>query len=361
MNLNSWLKDSSRRLEAAGITTARLDCLVLIGDALEKDKAWILSHTDHALQRSDVIMLNNKVAQRVKHIPLAYIRGKVEFYGREFLVTSHTLVPRPETETMIQLLHNVMNREAAILSWQDGGPLTGIHRPPRQSKKTSKTSALIHTNGGYKVVWEKVSRKFSHTKYANPPLQRLARHDNDFCIIDIGSGSGAIAITAKLQFPDACVIATDIDKSCLSAARKNAQKLKADIEFLRGNLLQPFEKRPTTNQKQLILLCNLPYVPDDFAINTAATHEPKHALFGGPDGLDLYRQLFKQIAEGRLKPQHILTESMPPQHAALAEIAASTGYNLLKTDDFIQVFTTDNCLLVTATNSPPEHYPALPK
>ena len=282
MKIDDWLESSTSALKDAGITTARLDCLVLLEDETGKDRAWLLSHPECELQGSVLKKLNTKITQRCQHIPLAYIRGKAEFYGREFAVNAHTLVPRPETETMIDL------------------------------------------------------------------LKQVAINDLRLTIYDIGTGSGAIAITAKLELPEAEVFATDIDEKCLETARANAKNLGADIEFLHGNLLEPISqngerrKKNGENKKQAeafsVLLCNLPYVPDNFQINRAATHEPRHALFGGPDGLDMYRELFSQLNALATKPLYILAESLPPQHELLASIAKAAGYKLTKTEDFIQLF-----------------------
>ncbi|TAH34243.1 peptide chain release factor N(5)-glutamine methyltransferase [Candidatus Saccharibacteria bacterium] len=303
MTIQTWLAQATATLESAGISTSRLDCLVLLSDSLEKDKAWLLSHPEYEIQGSEVKILNNKVAQRAKHVPLAYIRGHAEFYGREFAVNTHTLVPRPETETIIDLIKALPLRHPELVS--------GSMRGDIRSSEVPHGSRL----GG--------------------------RDDSEIVIADIGTGSGAIAITAKLEFPNAQVIATDIDQNCLETAQVNAQALGADIIPLQGDLLQPvFDlKLDTCN---LILLCNLPYVPDNFHINRAATHEPHHALFGGPDGLDLYRKLFTQTANLSRPPHYILTEALPTQHKALAEIAKAAGYTLEKTDDFIQLFTLEN-------------------
>jgi len=215
--------------------------------------------------------LDTQISQRRLHVPLAYIRGKAEFYGREFTVNAHTLVPRPETETIISLLKGLVRVELSL----------------------------------------------ARATFA-----------------DVGTGSGAIAITAKLEFPEATVFATDIDTECLATADANAKKHKASIVCRYGNLL---EALPLSTPPE-ILLCNLPYVPDNFQINTAATHEPRHALFGGPGGLDLYRELFGQTEKMGRPPKYLLTESLPPQHKVLTGIAKDAGYHLRQTDDFIQLF-----------------------
>jgi release factor glutamine methyltransferase len=264
MRAEDWLAATIQRFTDADIPTARLDCLVLLEDATGKDRAWLLAHPEHILEQSSVLRLEGRVAQRTRHIPLAYIRGKAEFYGREFKVTSNTLVPRPETETIIDLLKSL--------------------RLPSKSR-----------------------------------------------ILDVGTGSGCIAITVSLELKEFEVDGSDIDVRCLKIARENAQALNAKIHFFLSDLLE----HATTYD---VLLANLPYVPDNFQINTAATHEPAHALFGGADGLDLYRALFTQLHTHDTKPRYVLTESLPPQHKNLATIAKAVGYTLWHTDDFIQVF-----------------------
>jgi len=264
---NKWLKAAQQKLAAANIATARLDALVLLEDETGKDRSWLLAHPEYELPTSVINALNNKVAQRVLHTPLAYIRGKTEFYGREFLVSPAVLEPRPESETMIDLL---------------------LHLPAVKAKN-------VH-------------------------------------IADVGTGSGALGITTKLELPNATVDLLEIDMAAMEMAKKNVVNHAITVNVIESNLLASSPKSYD------ILLCNLPYVPDDFQINTAAMSEPRIAIFGGPDGLEIYRQLFVQIVDLQKKPLFVLSEALPPQHEALAGIAKSAGYKLQKTDDFIQVF-----------------------
>src|SRR5215471_10178286 len=104
MTIISWLQSSTLKLTEAGITTARLDCLVLLEDETGEDRSWLLAHPEHSLQIETTQKLNKKVIQRARHEPLAYIRKKTEFYGREFYIDHHVLEPRPESETMIDVL-----------------------------------------------------------------------------------------------------------------------------------------------------------------------------------------------------------------------------------------------------------------
>ena len=275
MTVNDWLVGASNKLEAAGIGTARLDSLVLLEDVTKKDRAHLLAHPEMALQIASLKKLDALVERRTKHEPLAFIRGKTEFYGREFIINQDVLEPRPESETMIDLLKTLLQ-----------------HKTP-------------------------------HSKV------------QPWNIVDVGTGSGALAITAKLELPGSEVIATDIDPKCLVIAQKNAKKHEVNIKFLQGNLLQPI----SANSYQLTaIIANMPYVPDNYKINQAAAMEPQQAIFGGADGLDLYRQLFDQLNSGNIRTQFVLTESLPTQHLVLEDIAKKVGFKLQKSEDFIQVF-----------------------
>lgn len=266
MDSNSFLNQSVHSLGDS--KTARLDVLVLLEDATGHDRGWLLAHPEFELDAVTIKKLTAQIERRAGHEPLSYIRGKSEFYGREFLVTPDTLQPRTETETIIDLLKNLILEKPVIIA-------------------------------------------------------------------DIGTGSGCLAITAKLEFKLATVYATEIDDAALEIARENAKLLQADIEFFKGNLVEPLAAQ---NLMPTVLLCNLPYVPDTYEINQAAKHEPAIALYGGEDGLDLYNELFDRISKISTKLQFIITESLPMQHIALANIALVHGYQLDHAQDFIQVF-----------------------
>src|SRR5882757_1080566 len=104
MRVDDWLKQAQQKLETAGIGTARLDTLVLLEDELNKSRAHLLAHPELNLTPKNVQVLSEQLARRARHEPLAYLRGKTEFYGREFVVRPAVLEPRPESETMIELL-----------------------------------------------------------------------------------------------------------------------------------------------------------------------------------------------------------------------------------------------------------------
>lgn len=104
MNVQQFLTTATQKLVAADIKTARLDCLVLLEDALGADRSLLLAHPERELSHAQSTRLNTLITRRIQHEPLAYLRGKVMFYGREFAVNNSVLVPRPESESVINLL-----------------------------------------------------------------------------------------------------------------------------------------------------------------------------------------------------------------------------------------------------------------
>jgi release factor glutamine methyltransferase len=265
MKIKDWLLKSTRDLDEAGVGSARLDCLILLEDALSKDRSWILANQDKTLSKTKLKSLSSKLKKRSSHLPLAYVRGHSEFYGRKFLVNRHVLEPRPESETMIELLLQL-------------------------------------------------------------PLPKKPG------IADIGTGSGCLGITAALELHDPNVDLFDIDASVLAVARHNQALHELHLHTRKANLLA----RPLRPYD--VILANLPYVPDSYKVNQAAAMEPKIAIFGGHDGLDIYRKFFAQLQHFTWKPKFVLTESLPPQHAKLAGIASMYGFKLYKSQDFIQIF-----------------------
>lgn len=265
MNAGVFLKSATDHLEKAGIGTARLDMLVLLEDELKKDRAYLLTHPETVLEGTTLRRLESRLKRRARHEPLAYIRGFTEFYGRRFAVNKDVLEPRPESETMIDLL---------------------------------KTLRL-------------------------PFRLRIA---------DIGAGSGALGITAALEMPSCSVDLYEIDEAALKVSERNLQRYKLNLRSYHSDLLT---RRAGDYD---VILANLPYVPSRYVINQAASREPRQAIFGGGNGLEIYRRLFYQLNDLSISPSFVLTEAMPPQHYGLASIAEVSGFKLHRSQDFIQVF-----------------------
>lgn len=154
-------------------------------------------------------------------------------------------------------------------------------------------------------------------------------------VVDIGTGSGALIITAKLELPEIDALATDISSAALKVAQKNAQSHNVDIQFLSDSLLEPLQNEELSD---LTIIANLPYVPAAMVTSPEITQEPPEALFSGQDGLDHYREFWRQIGALQVKPRHILTEALEDQHKALEMLASTAGYQLQKTSVLVQQF-----------------------
>jgi release factor glutamine methyltransferase len=230
------------------IPVDRLDTEILLAHVLKKDRTWLMAHPNTPLSENQHKEFDALIRRRKNHEPIAYIIGEKEFYGRPFFVDKHVLIPRPSTEGLIDLT------------------LQYIRKP--QEEMIDVDSEI--------VVFSKVFKDES------PQI-----------IVDIGTGSGCIAITIALECPELSVIATDISKSALGVAKDNAEKHKVidRIQFLQGNLLDPLQDF----DQNFLLVSNPPYVPSgDIPMRDVRDYEPKKALFAGPDGMDVLSTLFLQ-------------------------------------------------------------------
>ena len=182
---------------------------------------------DEELSSLDQKRFDEIIARLLKDEPLAYVMGVQYFYGYAFDVNPSVLIPRYETEELV-----------------------------------------------LKVLME-LDESFS----------------DDCTLLDIGTGSGAIACVLKAEKPDMKVYASDISAEALTQAQKNADKLGVEISFMQGDMAQPFVENKI---KADVIVCNPPYIPQDEVIeNSVKDYEPHVALFGGEDGLYFYRKVLK--------------------------------------------------------------------
>ncbi len=270
MRLEALINQAAKKLQQAGVGSARLDTLILLEDELKKDRAHLLAHPELELSAAQIKKINKQIKRRAAQEPLAYIRGFSEFYGRRFRVNKHVLEPRPESETMVELLLNlVKSNRQKVKSWQ---------------------------------------------------------------IADVGTGSGALGITAALELHNSSVDLYDIDASALAVAKHNCELHELHLKTIKRDLLR------NSHKAYDVILANLPYIPNHWQLHESVKAEPRLAIFGGKDGLDVYRRLFEQLTHFNWRPKYILTESLPPQHEELIKIAKSAGFKLLKKQDLTQVF-----------------------
>lgn len=259
--INAWLQEASAELQSAGIPSARLDAELILAHTLQHPRTYLHAHGDEQLTARQAEIANARLHLRTERTPLAYIIGHKEFYGHQFKVTPSTLIPRPESEVMIDLL----------------------------LEADRQTHLPLH------------------------PVRRL---------VDVGTGSGCLGISAKLALPDLQVTLLDISRHALAVAEDNARRLKADVICLQSNLLAQYPF------KAHYVLANLPYVDPAWERSQETNYEPDLALFAERGGLALIERLLDELPDHLTSTGHVFFEADQRQHTAIIDLSKSHGFAL---------------------------------
>ncbi len=222
MNVRQALSETIERLKNKNIKTASLDAIIILKEALNKDDIFILSNPDYELSKDEAEKTEAFVAMREKLYPMGYIRGKKEFYSFDFFVNNDVLIPRPETEML-------------------------------------------------------VDKVLELAKFINKPV-----------IVDVGTGSGCIAVSVAKFLSDALIIASDISYKALIVAKKNSDNLNVEIEFIQADMLSFLKNKVD------IIVSNPPYIEEGRfdTLQEDVKYEPKEALLC-PNGTDIIEKLIK--------------------------------------------------------------------
>jgi release factor glutamine methyltransferase len=262
MNILSWLEKAKTKVPSIDAE------LILLNILREKDRTYLISHDTRDLTEVEEEKANYYLNERAKNKPLAYIINSKEFYGREFYVDENVLIPRPETEDIIDIVKKIAE------------------------------------NIDYPIIY------------------------------DVGTGSGCIATTLKLEIPKAKVVAIDNSDKALEVAKKNSTKLHSDIILQKSDLLN---NAPDRNID--IVAANLPYVDKawDWLDFDSLEYEPLTALYASNDGLALIYELINQVS-ARPDIKHLILESDPSQHQKIIDYCHKKGLELVETRNFILYF-----------------------
>lgn len=256
--VREFLDDAAARLSRQldlSPREARIEAGTLAGHGLGVNRAWLIAHDRDELTPEQAAQLNALIERRGKGEPVAYIVGEREFYGREFRVGPATLIPRPETEHLV---------EAAL------------KRAPQNAR-----------------------------------------------VLDIGTGSGCIALTLKLERPDLAVTAVDVSAPALDIARANAAALHAEAAFIASDLFAALDGRQFD-----LIVSNPPYIPEADAHLSQGDlrFEPQNALASGPDGLDAIRLIVEQAKAHLVPGGWLLFEHGYDQGEAVQVLLKNAGY-----------------------------------
>ena len=250
------LISAAQRLSESGSEPARLDSQVLLAHVLNQSRSWLFAHHDHELSDRDCRRYAELITRRRRREPVAYLLGRKEFYGLEFAVDRRVLIPRPETELLVDLV-----------------------------------LAQISDRAGRPVV-----------------------------VADVGTGSGAIAITVAVHAPEAKVYGIDVSRAALEVAEENRRRLTPEggPMFLEGDLLSPLPEPAD------VIVANLPYIADEEYSGLQSDvrdYEPPVALQAGAEGLDLIERLLEQLSSKVHSSGAVLLEISPRQGEIVQEMA----------------------------------------
>jgi release factor glutamine methyltransferase len=254
MDVREALKQAIAQLREAAVPSHTLAAELLLMHALGRDRAWLYAHPEESLAPDVAAKYLEAVTKRAGGVPTQHLTGKQEFWGLEFEVTPDVLIPRPETEHLVEVALDRL----------------GLREAKNVRSQTTKGAGLE--------------------------------------IADVGTGSGCIAVALARELPEAQFYATDVSSAALAVARRNAEhhRVASRIRFVECNLLEGLTQQKSRSLD--LIVSNPPYV----GIRERATlpreireYEPEIALFAGEDGMALYPALIAQSAE-RLKPGGIL-------------------------------------------------------
>ena len=231
--------------------TPKLDSYLLVGEILARSREWLIAHAEEAVCSVDKARVQALFARRYAGEPVAYIRGYQSFWQRDFCVTRDTLIPRSDTELLIEI---------------------------------------------------------TLARFGQQPLK----------VVDLGTGSGALAVSLAAERPDWQILGTDISKSALAIARKNAGSL-ANVNFLPSYWFTSIESRFD------LIISNPPYIRKTDLHLQALKFEPQRALTAGDDGLDCIRTIIKNCREYLLPGGHILFEHGYDQQEAVIQLLITAG------------------------------------
>jgi len=251
--------------------SARRDAELLLLYIAGISRAELMTHLNRELSESQMSAYRAAIARRARNEPVQYITGTQEFYGRSFAVTPAVLIPRPETEHLVETV-------------------IALHSAPKRIL----------------------------------PLR----------ILDIGTGSGILAITLALELANATVTATDISGEALAVARQNAAALGAvdRIRFVASDLFAAL-----ANERFDCIVSNPPYVPTTEVLEPQVRdYEPASALYAGEDGLALYRRLIPGAAASLEPGGHLLIEIGHGQRDAIAGLLRASSFDSIRLIDDLQ-------------------------
>ena len=293
------LDGGTQWLEKKGIEDARRNMQLLICHQLDISKIQLYTRFDQPLDEVDLVPLREKLKLRGEGTPLQHLLGTVEFFRREYKTDGRALIPRPETEELVEIAIELANKK-----------LTSI---PVLIEESSETSNNDEENP------------------QAPPEDLIEEEKPKFKILDMGCGSGVIGITLAAELGIRVeVTCADISEEALSLAKENSELLGINnVNFLPTNLFSNLE----TGENYDLVVANLPYVPevDRPSLAPELEHDPDLALYGGEDGLDVIKIFIQQVRKHLNEQADIALEIGINQFREVEQLLSQAGFTDIST------------------------------
>lgn len=268
--ISSWLKSAAGRLDIAGIPSARLDAELIMAHTLEKDRTWIIAHGEDEINALFLPAAEMALNDRAKRKPLAYIFSYKEFYGRDFWVNEHVLIPRPETETLIDIAKELsLPEKSYVIDVGTGSGAIGL------------------------TLKEEISAIY------------------DIMLVDI----------------------SDMALQVAKHNNRNLFHLDK-VHYLQSDLLSALEPENANHPYVNLIVANLPYVDRTWERSPETDHEPALALFADDGGIALIYKLIAQAPHLLVMGGYLLLEADPIQHEAIVTFAKKHGLKHVESRDY---------------------------
>ena len=295
------LESGTQWLEKKGIEDARKNMQLLICHQLDISKIQLYTNFDQTINESDLIPLREKLKLRGEGAPLQHLLGSVEFFRRDFKTDARALIPRPETEELVEIAIELVSKKLTS-SFEQMRDLTEI------------------SNSDVEELENLTEHSIEFPTYEEKPK---------FTILDMGCGSGVIGITIAAELGmRVAVTCADISEDALSLAKENCELLGIkNVTFLSTNLFS------NVSESYDLVIANLPYVPETDRPSLAPElgHDPDLALFGGKDGLDLIKIFINQVTKHLKDKAEIALEIGINQSKEVEQLLAQAGFSDITT------------------------------